>query len=197
MMSSATSAQTYYNFNYIDNGGIPGYFIDPTDPGSYYPGVPPGPSASGTLMVDRSGNIIGISNGTVSNSYADGPITGLLGVGALYSNDNKFISSGSPYYLSLSGFAFYTGAFPGDAYSATNAFVIQVTGSGGSSPYGMFAGDSSSQGAGSLTVSCISGCGDVAPEMNASLIPQVGLLLGCLFFLLGRKKENAEVGLIA
>ena len=31
-----------------------------------------------------------------------------------------------------------------------------------------------------------------APEMNASLIPQVGLLLACLFFLLGRKKENAE-----
>ena len=31
---------------------------------------------------------------------------------------------------------------------------------------------------------------DVAPEMNASLIPQVGLLLGCLFFLFGRKKET-------
>ncbi len=31
-----------------------------------------------------------------------------------------------------------------------------------------------------------------APEMNASLIPQVGLLLGCLFFLFGRKKENTE-----
>ena len=29
----------------------------------------------------------------------------------------------------------------------------------------------------------------VAPEMNASLIPQVGLLLGCLFLLFGRKKE--------
>lgn len=32
----------------------------------------------------------------------------------------------------------------------------------------------------------------VAPEMNASLIPQVGLLLGCLFFLFGHKKENTE-----
>ena len=31
--------------------------------------------------------------------------------------------------------------------------------------------------------------GGSAPEMNASFIPQVGLLLGCLFFLLGRKKE--------
>jgi hypothetical protein len=32
----------------------------------------------------------------------------------------------------------------------------------------------------------------VVPEMNASLIPQVGLLLGCLFFLMGRKKEVVE-----
>ncbi len=31
-----------------------------------------------------------------------------------------------------------------------------------------------------------------APEMNASFIPQVGLLLGCLFFLFGRKKQLAE-----
>jgi hypothetical protein len=34
--------------------------------------------------------------------------------------------------------------------------------------------------------------GAAAPEMNASLIPQVGLLLGCLFFLFGRKKEVVE-----
>ena len=34
--------------------------------------------------------------------------------------------------------------------------------------------------------------GGIAPEMNASLIPQVGLLLGCLFFLFGRKTEVVE-----
>ena len=34
--------------------------------------------------------------------------------------------------------------------------------------------------------------GGVAPEMNASFIPQVALMLACLFFLLGRKKENTE-----
>ena len=34
--------------------------------------------------------------------------------------------------------------------------------------------------------------GGVAPEMNASFIPQVALMLACLFFLLGRKKENAK-----
>ena len=41
-----------------------------------------------------------------------------------------------------------------------------------------------------LTTTLPSG-GGVAPEMNTSLIPQVGLLLACLFFLLGRKKEVA------
>lgn len=34
--------------------------------------------------------------------------------------------------------------------------------------------------------------GGVAPEMNAAFIPQVALMLACLFFLLGRKKENTE-----
>ena len=31
-----------------------------------------------------------------------------------------------------------------------------------------------------------------APEMNASFIPQVALMLACLFFLMGRKKETVE-----
>ena len=34
--------------------------------------------------------------------------------------------------------------------------------------------------------------GGIAPEMNASFIPQVALMLACLFFLFGRKKENTE-----
>jgi hypothetical protein len=41
-------------------------------------------------------------------------------------------------------------------------------------------------------VSYSSPTGAVVPEMDASLIPQVGLLLACLFFLLGRKKEVVE-----
>ena len=39
--------------------------------------------------------------------------------------------------------------------------------------------------------------GSPAPEMNASFIPQVALMLACLFFLLGRKKENTELMLAA
>ena len=37
----------------------------------------------------------------------------------------------------------------------------------------------------------------IAPEMNASFIPQVALMLACLFFLLGRKKEVVEPMLAA
>jgi len=44
----------------------------------------------------------------------------------------------------------------------------------------------------SVSYAVATATGGVAPEMNASLIPQVGLLLGCLFFLFGRKKENRE-----
>ena len=48
----------------------------------------------------------------------------------------------------------------------------------------------------SLTISDpISGGG--APEMNASFIPQVALMLACLFFLFGRKNEVVEPMLAA
>ena len=38
----------------------------------------------------------------------------------------------------------------------------------------------------------VGGGGGVAPEMNASQIPQVGLLLACLFLLYGRKREDTQ-----
>ena len=36
-----------------------------------------------------------------------------------------------------------------------------------------------------------------APEIDGSLAPKVGFLLGCLFLLFGRKKQNAELMLTA
>jgi len=32
-----------------------------------------------------------------------------------------------------------------------------------------------------------------APEIDGSLAPKVGFLLGCLFLMFGRKKQNTEV----
>ncbi len=37
-----------------------------------------------------------------------------------------------------------------------------------------------------------SGGGGFAPEIDGSLIPQVSLLLGCLFLMFGRKKQNVQ-----
>jgi hypothetical protein len=42
--------------------------------------------------------------------------------------------------------------------------------------------------------------GDVnvgAPEIDGSLAPKVGFLLGCLFLMFGRKKSNSETALMA
>jgi hypothetical protein len=43
------------------------------------------------------------------------------------------------------------------------------------------------------TLTCTSGCGGGgAPEIDGSLAPKVGFLLGCLFLMFGRKKQNTE-----
>jgi len=177
VMSGLVMAQTNYNFTYTD---------------SAFEGVP-GPSASGTFTVNGSGLIIGIS-GTVSGSNgADGAINGLL-YDSVYYNDNVLNYPGAPYYLTGSGVGFYTGSNPsgnepGGNTDAANAFAIYWSRNPDPGPYyGMSSADDLSIGLGSMTVSPSA----VAPEMNASLIPQVGLLLGCLFFLMGRKKEVVE-----
>lgn len=177
VMSGFVMAQTNYNFTYTD---------------SAY-GGDSGPSASGIFTVNGSGLIIGIS-GTVSGSNgADGAINGLL-YDSVYYNDNSLNYPGAPYYLTGSGVGFYTGSNPsgnepGGTTHAANAFAIYWSLYPDPGPYyGMSSADDLSTGLGSMTVSPTA----VAPEMNASHIPQVGLLLGCLFFLFGRRKENTE-----
>lgn len=110
--------------------------------------------------------------------------------------DSTPVSSygGSEYYAPTSlGISF---ASNGTNYSiSANPYIDQshaigTFGVGSASLYGV------------VDISCNSNCslgggGGIAPEMNPSFIPQVGLLLGCLFFLFGRKKESAEVGLAA
>ena len=47
-------------------------------------------------------------------------------------------------------------------------------------------------------VTCNSGCsGSGAPEIDGSLAPKVGFLLGCLFLMFGRKKQNSEPMLVS
>jgi len=129
-------------------------------------------SVTGVLTVDASTHIISGITGTVSGVSGGGGITGLLPVRAYRFNDNKFTYP-SP-YLTDTGFSFTT---------AAAAFNIE---SGGSTTYNLFSTVPSSI-AGTLFAS-YSG----APEIDGSLAPKVGFLLGCLFLMFGRKREVVE-----
>ena len=79
----------------------------------------------------------------------------------------------------------FEGVVPADNFTTSNFTISSPTFNGLTFS---LAADNSNPGSYNLVV----GGGGVAPEMNASQIPQVGLLLGCLFFLYGRKREDAS-----
>ncbi len=142
---------------------------------------------SGVLTVGKFNTIIGISGNVTgfSGSYAglNGAITSLSPSSYGASPDNLFSSTGP--YLTNYGVGFTIDPSYSVEYLSYNAagsnYMMVDSANPDSAVYGSL-----------LVVSP-----DSAPEMNASLIPQVGLLLGCLFFLLGRKKENTEPMLTA
>ena len=134
-------------------------------------------SVTGVLTVDASTHIISGITGTVSGVSGGGGITGLLPVRAYMSNDNKFTYP-SP-YLTDTGFSFTT---------AAASFNIE---SGGSTRYDLYSTVQSNI-AGTLSASPTG-----APEIDGSLAPKVGFLLGCLFLMFGRKKQNSESMMIA
>ena len=129
-------------------------------------------SVTGILTVDTSTNIISGITGTVSGVSGSGGITGLLPVGAYMYNDNKFTYP-SP-YLTDTGFSFTT---------AAASFNIELA---GSTRYDLYSTVQSNI-AGTLSASPTG-----APEIDGSLAPKVGFLLGCLFLMFGRKKHNPE-----
>lgn len=141
-----------------------------------------GVSSSGILTVNQYNAIKAIS-GNVSGFSA--PYAGLNGATtSLYpsasgaSPDNVFSSTGP--YLTNFGVGFTispSGSVEYLSYNPTSSnYMLVDSANPASAVYGSFM--ATPDGA--------------APEMNASLIPQVGLLLGCLFFLTGRKRENTE-----
>ena len=128
-------------------------------------------SVTGVLTVDASTHIISGITGTVSGVSGGGGITGLLPVHAYMSNDNKFTYP-SP-YLTDTGFSFTTatGSFNIGGYGGVNA--------------ALYNGSSTNMGT-------LSASPSGAPEIDGSLAPKVGFLLGCLFLMFGRKKQNSE-----
>jgi len=129
-------------------------------------------SVTGVLTVDASTHIISGITGTVSGVSGGGGITGLLPVHAYMSNDNKFTYP-SP-YLTDTGFSFTT---------AAASFNIER---GGSTTYYLYSTVPS------IIAGTLSASSSGAPEIDGSLAPKVGFLLGCLFLMFGRKKQNTE-----
>ena len=154
VLSSGVMADTNYSFNFSGNNGS---------------------ISNGVFVVDSSNLITGIS-GTISGwdgdpSYSQS-ITGLAPVGSFGPNDNIYVPSGSPAYLTPDGVSFFAAGVTFNLYNFRGS-------------YELYNDEFYTSSSGTMTSS-------IAPEMNASLVPQVGLLLGCLFLMFGRKKEVVE-----
>ncbi|MBU3548109.1 hypothetical protein [Polynucleobacter sp. P1-05-14] len=168
--TGAVQAQTNYNFSFtMDYDQYLGLDI-----------------AGGTFTVDNSGII---TNATGSINYlnrSDNSIVSyaITGVGAPGNyNDNVFTNS-SP-WVSSKGVNLLTGGpvtTPPPNYdpAGVTSFLL----SSNSGIVSLTAGDGPMSG--TLTVT------GGAPEIDGSLAPKVGFLLGCLFLMFGRKKQNAE-----
>ena len=150
------------------------YNFSDTFSGGDRPGV-----YTGTVTVtdDISHVVLGFSNLKIDNVSIQSSWDGM---GGANSNQN------AGYIVNTSSYTFI--------YSYNNGYGARISNLG--HPYGSYSyGDNESTGFINQSLICVSNCsvgGGVAPEMNASLIPQVGLLLGCLFFLFGRKREVVE-----
>ena len=123
----------------------------------------------GNVGFNASGNYASIDP---TNTYF--PVPGLIGYGN-FNSSLSFTANGHNYSIN----------YDPSSFNPSLAYYPSIgTSDGTTLVYG---------GAGVLTLSG----GGAAPEMNASFIPQVALMLACLFFLFGRKKENTEVILAA
>ena len=80
------------------------------------------------------------------------------------------------------------------ASGATNWYMTATVVTGGATPLNNPGLNGFILDSPSLTYSAGAGA---APEIDGSLAPKVGLLLCCLYFLFGRKKQNAEPQMIA
>ena len=169
VVSSGARADTNFNFDYTVSG--------------YY---------TGTL------NFVGTSNGNGTYTLTSG--SGVLTGGQFNPGAINLVIPGGPFARPMSPWwstpelnISNNNPSDGNPYQFLNSlnqpFYLATN---NASLFGyptLFMASGSSGDYGAVTLTSTSG---VAPEMNASFIPQVGLLLGCLFFLFGRKKENTE-----
>ena len=169
VMSGGVMAQATYNFEFVgNNGGSASLFftVDSVDSGFTITNV------NGT--VNGHDHIIGLAN-------FGGP-------------SNSFYPTGVPGYVDFGGVSFRTDSGYDFALylNGTSIYRLQSTTIDGLGNVNYFTSDvsqkpkTSDQSDGSMFV------GAAAPEIDGSLAPKAGFLLGCLFLMFGRKKQNTE-----
>ena len=172
MSVGVAQADTSYNFNAS---------FGPSSPYDYL-------TVTGTVTVDPAGGILSVSNLT-ENSLSVSPVD-FTASGHVYSPGyNPWPVNGSGTGNYNFEYNYYSTAFSGQMYIALKSGTSVATCASVRHNDCIFSGADN----GPSNVAALG----VAPEMNPSHIPQVALMLACLFFLLGRKKENTGPKLTA
>ena len=129
-------------------------------------------NVSGVFTV-TSGYITGISGSTTGISGGDVTLNSIYSATGIH---NKFDYPTTPYLGGKLYFTTSVGNYVMEYFSGST-YVLQ----GGGTAKGCLLSCT-----GTLTVSLSTG----APEIDGSLAPKVGFLLGCLFLMFGRKKQH-------
>ena len=192
VMSGGVMAQATYSFEFVGSSTRE----YPTD---FVTGF--GGSASLIFTVDNTSSMITNVAGSVSNGSVDG--SGNLNRYHVSMDPKYTLSGNNVYYPSAS----YVLDIQGVNFSSDNGYLFNLASASSSGPgYPGYILTSSVNGpVGGLTEFFLPGGGtdtsygslSAAPEIDGSLAPKVGFLLGCLFLIFGRKKQNTEPMLTA
>ena len=137
-----------------------------------------GISIEGQVLVDNTGQINSYSGVTFNNAG----VTGISDIGTSYMN-----------HVSAPG-----GVYPAGDYfiafqftQASKPYSVEVSSAGSYNHPGYiwYGADMTGNQVEGATSSVLGG----APEIDGSLAPKVGFLLGCLFLMFGRKKQDLEL----
>ena len=177
MNSGAKAADgTNYDFTYGNSTYAVGYILEPYY--AYTSTFTATQSAPGVAYMPWFGNASmasAFATGVAGNLSAVNYANFGNGAGFMVSNPNNsgVSNNGYYYYWGILGVGAATYTFSPNTTS--NYYYAVVT-----------------------NVTCNSGCsGSGAPEIDGSLAPKVGFLLGCLFLMFGRKKQNSEPMLVS
>ena len=198
MTASAVNAQTNYDFTFTGsdgstyNGslaGANGAYFDNTSSNGAFGFCPDCGGSLAVLTIKNSGNtafsLPGMGLGGFGNQFS-------VNVSA-YNASNTLLGTNTynNYTQNTFGTASNNQAIYGPSYADSTYFTISAA----SDISGSATGDCICLNLG--TVGALASAPVGAPEIDGSLAPKVGFLLGCLFLIFGRKNQTTEPMLIA